>query len=320
MPPALSPCPHAYSSSSRLVIRYFEAPANEPGRFIYASSPSRGLEQILLVWPQIRDAIRRQVFAAAAADGASAEARAAAQWLRGGGADGSGGGGGGSGGQRNDDEEGPWLEVYYGFTKKFKEWAGQQMGAGFPGWMARMRSLLAADGVRYVGLVDHTVLARAYARAGFSLYPTSYPETGCVSMMKAMAMGCVPVTSRFDLSVLPELTEGFDLGPPATPARAGKRIMDDPAWLAEWAESVVRASVRDLLDGGPGGPGGMGRAGGAEGVGGAGDMRSRRGGPIAAHRAAMVRRARQRFLWSSVAGQWDEAFTEAERAKQSLPR
>jgi hypothetical protein len=28
------------------------------------------------------------------------------------------------------------------------------------------------------------------------LYPTSFPETGCVTLMKAMAMGALPITSR----------------------------------------------------------------------------------------------------------------------------
>ena len=67
-------------------------------------------------------------------------------------------------------------------------------------------------------MVGHDELARGYARAGFVLYPTTYPETGCVSVMKAMALGAIPITSRFAGSVVPELTVHFDLGP-ATPRR-----------------------------------------------------------------------------------------------------
>ncbi|CAN0122181.1 unnamed protein product [Laminaria digitata] len=62
-------------------------------------------------------------------------------------------------------------------------------------------------------MVDHGTLHDAYARAGFVLYPTAFPETGCVSLTKAMAMGAIPITSRFPNSTLPELTSGWDMGP-----------------------------------------------------------------------------------------------------------
>lgn len=39
------------------------------------------------------------------------------------------------------------------------------------------------------------------------------PETGCVSLIKAMAMGAIPITSRFPNSTLPELTSEWDMGP-----------------------------------------------------------------------------------------------------------
>ena len=50
----------------------------------------------------------------------------------------------------------------------------------FQHWLTKVKGQLAnLAGVKYVGMVNHIVLARAYARSGFSLYPTSYPETGC---------------------------------------------------------------------------------------------------------------------------------------------
>lgn len=39
------------------------------------------------------------------------------------------------------------------------------------------------------------------------------PETGCISLLKAMAMGSIPITSRFASSALPELTSEWDMGP-----------------------------------------------------------------------------------------------------------
>jgi hypothetical protein len=51
-----------------------------------------------------------------------------------------------------------------------------------------MQLLLQQAGVHYVGLVNATVLAEYYARSGFLLYPTSFPETGCVAAMKVSGL------------------------------------------------------------------------------------------------------------------------------------
>ena len=124
-------------------------------------------------------------------------------------------------------------------------------------------------------MVNHTVLAGAYARAGFALYPTTYPETGCVSLMKAQAMGAIPVTSRYARSTLPELCGEHDLGPRAI----NGSLQNDPSWPAEWADAVVAAARTD-------------------------------GTRLAAHRDDMVRSARRRFLWSHVAQIWARTFAE----------
>ena len=127
-------------------------------------------------------------------------------------------------------------------------------------------------------MVDHATLAAAYASAGFILYPTTFPETGCVTLMKAMAHGCVPITSRYKHSTLPELTEPFDLGPrPLSPDH--ERDGDWGPWVALWEESVVAASLR-----------------------------AQEGDNLRAHRDAMVAAARSRFPWSSVAKLWHESF------------
>ena len=90
--------------------------------------------------------------------------------------------------------------------------------------------------------MDQATLSVGLARAGFILYPTSYPETGCLTVMKAMAMGAIPITSQYTMSVLPDLTSGFDMGP-------GEKLTPEIAahnehmveWVAMWTESVVRA-------------------------------------------------------------------------------
>ena len=121
-------------------------------------------------------------------------------------------------------------------------------------------------------MANHTVLARAYARAGFTLYPTTYPETGCVSLMKAQAMGAIPITSRYATSTLPELCGEYDMGP--RPLNGS--LSNDPGWAAEWVDAVVTAASSEF-------------------------------GLVQAHRHSMVRWARSTFLWSRVARIWHEA-------------
>lgn len=210
-------------------------------RFIYASAPNRGLQQLLQIWPIIFEGLGRR----------------AELW------------------------------VYYGFTDAFMRW-GRINIPRFDEWMLTMQRLLRQEGVNYVGLVDQAELARAYWRSGFALYPTSFPETGCVALMKAQALGSVPITSRHVNSTLPELTGPWDLGPPGSPGR----IADDPMRLRSYADAVVRAALghcdnaRDRVQADSAPPGKC----------------------VAHHRARMVRWARERFRWGRVARLWDDAF------------
>ena len=169
------------------------------------------------------------------------------------------------------------LEVYYGFSDAFLKF-GQTSIPNFPSWLQKMKELLKQDGIIYHGMADHHTLGKGYARSGFYLYPTSYPETGCVALMKAQALGAIPITSQHDDSTLPELTSEFDLGPPMTEARKARRIDEVVGWQQEWVDSVVKAATMDERK-------------------------------IAEHRARMITKSRKRFLWSTVAGLWDDAFS-----------
>ncbi|RLN32139.1 hypothetical protein BBJ28_00007066 [Nothophytophthora sp. Chile5] len=105
------------------------------------------------------------------------------------------------------------LSVFYGFMPAFQDWGRANM-ANFTVWEAEVLHLLTeTPGVRYVGLVDHARLAKEYSYAGFYLYPTTFSETSCISLMKAMANGAIPVTSRLPNSALSETCGDFDLGP-----------------------------------------------------------------------------------------------------------
>jgi len=171
------------------------------------------------------------------------------------------------------------LEVYYGFSPAFDKFGRQHLGPNFEEWRDGMLQLLQQDGVVYRGMVSHQVLAEAYARAGFILYPTTYPETGCVTIMKAMAMGAIPITSRFPGSTLPELTLQWDLGPQPYEASSDRgHHQDFDTWAMEWVQAAVNASRFDQR------------------------------GELANHRAQMKHEARIRFLWSHVAQTWQGAF------------
>lgn len=54
---------------------------------------------------------------------------------------------------------------------------------------------------------------QVYSKPVSRLRLSRLPETGCVSLLKAMAMGSIPITSRFANSTLPELTSEWDMGP-----------------------------------------------------------------------------------------------------------
>ena len=107
-------------------------------------------------------------------------------------------------------------------------------------------------------------------------------------MMKAMAMGAIPITSRYADSVVPELTDVYDLGP-ASPRVAATQVpvtllnwrppdpVDD-AWRDAYASSIVDAALKA------------------------------RDGALDGHRRDMKAYARERFLWKHVAKRWEDHF------------
>ena len=83
------------------------------------------------------------------------------------------------------------LSVLYGLSPAVQKSVLQDSSILDAGaWIAKMQGLLTQPGVRYLGMVNHTLLAAEYADAGFILYPTSFPETGCFALMKVGAEEC----------------------------------------------------------------------------------------------------------------------------------
>jgi glycosyltransferase involved in cell wall biosynthesis len=63
------------------------------------------------------------------------------------------------------------------------------------------------DGVEYCGSISQADLSAAYAMADIFAYPSTFRETSCISLMEAMASGCMVVSNNF--GALSETAAGF---------------------------------------------------------------------------------------------------------------
>ena len=134
---------------------------------------------------------------------------------------------------------------------------------------------LRQPGISHLGRISHHAVAAQYLRAGIWAYPCWFPETSCISAMKAQAGGAVPV-------VIPTgaLRENVHFGFRTHRGFDEVETTGAPALVSEWLNGLLQ-----LL----GSPAEQSRI-----------------------REAMIPASKARFAWSSVVDQWEREFTNSD--------
>jgi len=91
------------------------------------------------------------------------------------------------------------LDVFYGWEGCMTLGAnsGSAWNKTYRAVRTEFMGLQHQPGLNHRGRVDHQTLAREFQRSSAWLYPTHFAETCCLTAAKAMAGGCVPVTTFY---------------------------------------------------------------------------------------------------------------------------
>lgn len=73
-------------------------------------------------------------------------------------------------------------------------------------WKEKMEALFQQEGITVHGRLNSDGVAELYNKADVWAYPTDFPEIDCITATKAMAAGCVPITT--DYAVMKERNQG----------------------------------------------------------------------------------------------------------------
>ncbi|MBF0334700.1 MAG: glycosyltransferase [Alphaproteobacteria bacterium] len=167
------------------------------------------------------------------------------------------------------------LRVFYGW-QVYDEKIATMRRNGDPNladWEAqkrRIEELMGQDGVTHLGRLGHDAVAREFLHAAVWAYPCQFPETSCITAMKAQAGGAVPV-----IIPVAALAETVLLGLRTTRVPATIRHIDAET-LREWGGLLV-GILKDQPQ-------------------------------LDRVRPVMMALARERFDWRGVAREWHDQF------------
>lgn len=123
-----------------------------------------------------------------------------------------------------------------------------QVGADADAYRDLYERARAMPGVDYAGSIPQPRLAAALKRTLCFAYPSTFPETFCISALEAMAAGCLAVLG--DLGALSETTLGLAelVAPDPDPAVYARRFADRLVDVLDRARADPRA-LGERLDG-----------------------------------------------------------------------
>lgn len=102
-------------------------------------------------------------------------------------------------------------------------------------------------GVAYIGSLPQPELARRLRASHVLAYPNTFPETGCIAVMEALAAGLAVVTS--DLGALPETGAGWaTLVPPLSLMRSRQQYVADFVAAVQHVLTQMEADAAAFFD------------------------------------------------------------------------
>lgn len=168
------------------------------------------------------------------------------------------------------------LSIFYGwqiFDRKI-ELYGQADPENGRQWVALktwIQKAMEQPGITHLGRVDHTRVAEEFLSAAVWAYPCTFPETSCITAMKAQVAGAIPVV--YATAGLQD-TVRWGLRAPGHTAR--QSASDGQQILAAWTDALIRLLAdREAQD---------------------------------RMRAPMVADCRAYFSWERIADEWEAEF------------